>query len=182
MVDAQRIQAAQAGDRDALIALLQEIESHIYRTAYYLTNHEQDASDAAQEALIRIYQKIKLYEEKAQFKTWVQRIVTNVCIDMFRKRKDSISIDQHELVLTSTQSVEDEVISSDFRDQLNRAIEQLPEQHRAVVVLRYLHEFSYDEIAESLDLPLNTVKSYLYRSRQQLQILLQDYQKGGVQG
>ncbi|GIQ62260.1 hypothetical protein PACILC2_08280 [Paenibacillus cisolokensis] len=68
--------------------------------------------------------------------------------------------------------------AKDIRD----AIDRLPEHHRAVVVLRYLQDFSYNEIADSLDLPLNTVKSYLFRARQQLQALLQDYQKGGVRG
>ena len=68
------------------------------------------------------------------------------------------------------------------QEDIREAIDKLPEHHRAVVVLRYLQDFSYNEIADSLDLPLNTVKSYLFRARQQLQSLLQDYQKGGVRG
>lgn len=86
MVEQELIRAAQTGDRDALITLLREIENQVYRTAYYILNDEQDAHDAAQEALIRIYTKIDTYEEKAQFKTWVQRIVTNICIDKFRRK------------------------------------------------------------------------------------------------
>jgi RNA polymerase sigma-70 factor (ECF subfamily) len=74
------------------------------------------------------------------------------------------------------------VLSSYALQDIRSAIEQLPENHRTVVVLRYLQDFSYNEIAESLDLPLNTVKSYLFRARQQLQNLLHDYQKGGVRG
>lgn len=67
-------------------------------------------------------------------------------------------------------------------EEIREAISKLPDHHRTVVVLRYLQDFSYNEIAESLDLPLNTVKSYLFRARQQLQVLLQDFQKGGVRG
>jgi len=182
VVEQGLIRAAQTGDRDALITLLREIETHVYRTAYYILNNEQDALDAAQEALIRIYTKIDSYEEKAQFKTWVQRIVTNICIDKFRRKKPTVSIEEHELVFQGKESVEREVMSGYLAQDIREAIDRLPEHHRTVVVLRYLQDFSYNEIADSLNLPLNTVKSYLFRARQQLQHLLQDYQKGGVSG
>ncbi len=182
MVEHKLIRSAQSGDRDALIALLREIETHVYRTAFYILGNEQDAMDASQEALIRIYTKIDSYEEKAKFTTWVQRIVTNICIDKFRRKKPTVSIDEHEMVFSSTTNVEDEVVSFDLAKDIHEAIEKLPEHHRAVVVLRYVQDFSYSEIADSLDLPLNTVKSYLFRARQQLQSLLQDYRKGGVRG
>ncbi|WP_135546600.1 RNA polymerase sigma factor [Paenibacillus cymbidii] len=182
MVATELIKAAQAGDRDALVTLLREIEPHVYRTAYYMLGNEQDALDVAQEALIRIYTKIQTYEEKALFKTWVQRIVTNICIDKFRKKRPSVSIEEHEMVFTSAHDVEDEVLSTFVAKDIQEAIDKLPAHHRSVVVLRYLHDFSYNEIADSLGLPLNTVKSYLFRARHQLQQLLQDYQKGGVRG
>lgn len=182
MVAPELIKAAQAGDRDALVTLLREIEPHVYRTAYYMLGNEQDALDVAQEALIRIYTKIQTYEEKALFKTWVQRIVTNICIDKFRKKRPSVSIEEHEMVFTSAHDVEDEVLSTFVAKDIQEAIDKLPAHHRSVVVLRYLHDFSYNEIADSLGLPLNTVKSYLFRARHQLQQLLQDYQKGGVRG
>ncbi len=174
------IRAAQSGDRDALIALLREIETHVYRTAYYILNNEQDAMDAAQEALIRIYTKINSYEEKAQFKTWVQRVVTNICIDKFRRAKSSVSIEEHDMVFPTDNNVEEEVMASYAAKDIREAINRLPEHHRTVVVLRYLQDFSYTEIADSLGLPLNTVKSYLFRARRQLQTLLKEYQKGGV--
>lgn len=182
MVEQDLIRAAQTGDRDALITLLREIENHVYRTAFYILKNEQDAHDAAQEALIRIYTKIDSYEEKAQFKTWVQRIVTNICIDKLRKNKPVVSIEEHEMVFEGRDNVEREVMSGYIIQDIREAIDQLPVHHRSVVVLRYLQDFSYNEIAESLNLPLNTVKSYLFRARQQLQHLLQDYQKGGVSG
>ena len=179
-MEQELIRKAQSGDRDALIALLREIETHVYRTAYYILNSEQDALDAAQEALIRIYTRIGSYEEKAQFKTWVQRIVTNICIDKFRRAKATVSIEEHEMVFTTHQDVEEEVMAAYAAQDIREAINRLPEHHRTVVVLRYLQDFSYNEIADSLGLPLNTVKSYLFRARKQLQSLLGEYQKGGV--
>ncbi|MNO01312.1 ECF RNA polymerase sigma factor SigR [compost metagenome] len=74
------------------------------------------------------------------------------------------------------------VLRKDAAKDIHEAIERLPEHHRAVVVLRYLNDFSYNEIADTLNLPINTVKSYLFRARHQLQGMLADYQKGGVRG
>jgi len=85
-------------------------------------------------------------------------------------------------VFEARDSIETEVMSSFDSEEIREAIGKLPEHHRTVVVLRYLQDFSYNEIAESLNLPLNTVKSYLFRARQQLQSLLRDFQKGGVRG
>ncbi|WP_442603666.1 RNA polymerase sigma factor [Paenibacillus sp. KN14-4R] len=182
MIAAELVREAQSGDREALITLLRDIETHVYRTAFYILGNEQDALDASQEALIRIYTKIHSYEEKALFKTWVQRIVTNICIDKFRKKRPQVSIEENDMQFIYSKDVESEVMSTYVAKDVREAIEKLPEHHRTVIVLRYLQDFSYNEIAESLDLPLNTVKSYLFRARQQLQNLLKEYQNGGVRG
>lgn len=182
MIDPGLIKSAQAGDREALVEVLRSIETHVYRTAFYILGNEQDALDASQEALIRIYTRINSYEEKALFKTWVQRIVTNICIDKFRRARPTVSIEEHNFVFSTPSNVEDEVMANYVAKDIHDAIERLPEHHRVVVVLRHLQDFSYNEIAESLNLPLNTVKSYLYRARQQLQLMLREYEKGGVRG
>jgi RNA polymerase sigma factor (sigma-70 family) len=180
--DQERIRAAQQGDREALLDILRGIESTVYRTAYYMLGNEQDALDAAQDALIRIYTKIESYEQKAKFQTWVQRIVTNICIDKLRRKKQTVSIEEHEMVFRAQDNIEEEIERVYLASDIQRAINLLPDAHRTVVVLRYLQDFSYNEIAQSLDLPLNTVKSYLFRARQQLQTLLKDNQEGGVRG
>ncbi len=182
MSEAELIRRAQAGDRDALVELLRSIEHSVYRNAYYILGNEQDALDASQEALIRIYQKIHLFQEKSKFSTWVQRIVSNICMDKFRAKKETVSIDEHELTLPDKTNVEEAILLQSMASDIHRAIAKLPQQYRIVVVLRYLEDFSYQEIADTLEVPLNTVKSYLFRARQQLQDLLYDYQKGGVGG
>lgn len=179
MGEAELIRKAQSGDHEALVELLRTIETSVYRSAFYILGNEQDALDAAQEALIRIYRKIDTYQEKAKFSTWVQRVVSNVCMDKFRAKKETVSIDEHELIIPDRNNVEDEILLNSLSQDIKAAIGKLPKQYRMVVVLRYLEDFSYQEIAEALELPLNTVKSYLFRARQQLQELLHDYEKGG---
>jgi RNA polymerase sigma factor (sigma-70 family) len=180
VVDVNVIRAAKNGDKDSIVKLLKSIENSVYKTAYYILGNEQDAMDASQEALIRVYTKIGTYQEKAKFNTWVQRIVTNVCIDKIRKKKETISIEQDEVLLQDKQNVESEVEKAGEALEIRKAIGKLPAQHRSVVILRYLNDLSYNEIAEAMDLPLNTVKSYLFRARHQLQGLLKEYQRGGV--
>ncbi|RKD23977.1 RNA polymerase subunit sigma [Ammoniphilus oxalaticus] len=180
MTEAELIRAAQTGDTDALIQLLREIENEIYRTAFYVLKNQQDAMDASQEALIRIYKNIKSYQAKAKFSTWTQRIVMNVCMDHFRRKRDAVSIDEHEFPLEDDANVEEEVQLSHMAKDIQDAINLLPSRQRQVVILRYLQDFSYAEISETLELPINTVKSHLFRARQQLKELLSDYEKGGV--
>ncbi|MED2007659.1 sigma-70 family RNA polymerase sigma factor [Brevibacillus borstelensis] len=180
MGEAELIRKAQSGDHEALVELLRTIETSVYRSAFYILGNEQDALDAVQEALIRIYRKIDTYQEKAKFSTWVQRVVSNVCMDKFRAKKETVSIDEHELIIPDRNNVEDEILLNSLSQDIKAAIGKLPKQYRMVVVLRYLEDFSYQEIAEALELPLNTVKSYLFRARQQLQELLHDYEKGGI--
>ncbi|GAA4705971.1 RNA polymerase sigma factor [Brevibacillus fulvus] len=178
--EAELISRAKAGDHEALVELLRSIENSVYRSAYYILGNEQDALDATQEALIRVYRKIDSYQERAKFSTWVQRIVSNICIDKFRSRKETISIEQHELSIPDQHSVEEEILYNGLTRDIESAIQKLPEQYRMVVVFRYLRDMSYQEIADALEIPLNTVKSYLFRARQQLQQMLYDYQKGGI--
>lgn len=180
--DREVIRSAQSGDKEAMIRLLREIETPLYRTAYYFINDEHDAMDITQEALIRIYTGIGSYREQAQFLTWAQRIVTNLCIDRFRKQKKSANIDDLERVLPSSTNVEDEVIQKSTSDDIRKAMVKLPAHYRTVLILRYIQDFSYNEIAELMELPLNTVKSHLFRARKLLQQLLHEYEKGGVRG
>jgi RNA polymerase sigma factor (sigma-70 family) len=180
MSEAELVSRAKAGDREAMVELLRSIENSVYRSAFYILGNEQDALDASQEALIRIYRKIDTYQEKAKFSTWVQRIVSNICMDKFRSKKETVSIEEHELNVSDKHNVEDEIIVNSLTSDIQEAIQKLPKQYRMVVVLRYLEDLSYQEIADTLQLPLNTVKSYLFRARQQLQEMLHEYQKGGI--
>lgn len=181
MQEAELIRAAQAGDRQALIQLLKKVETPLYRTAFYMLKNEHDALDATQEALIKIYKNIHTFELKAKFLTWSQRIITNVCIDKCRQYKENVSVEEHEHVLNqfSSNDVEEIVEKKFLASDLHQAIEQLQDKYRAVIIMRYIQDLSYKEIAEVLDLPLNTVKSYLFRARRQLQEILQREKKDG---
>ncbi len=179
MVSVELIVAAQNGEQEALVSILRAVEPNAYKTAVYLLGNRQDALDATQETLIRISRSIYQYENRALFHTWVHRIVTNLCYDHLRRRQEQVSIDSSELVLSTNEQVEDQVLKAVLVDDVQRAIYALQEPYRSIVVLRYVHQLSYEEVAETTELPLNTVKSHLFRAKTKLQQLLSDYKKGG---
>lgn len=184
MPDSELVKQAQSGHQEALIQLLREIETPLYRTAYYMLGNEQDALDMTQEALIKIYRHIKQFKQQAQFKTWAQRIVTNLCIDLCRQRKQIKVVNQSvdEIKQLPSHRAEEEIEHRLLRGEIEVAICQLSEEQRAAIVLRYMHDFTYQEIAEAMDLPLNTVKSHLFRARKALQKLLSAHEEGGEGG
>lgn len=173
------IQLAKSGDNQALIQVLKSIEPSIYKTAFYFMGNEHDAKDVTQDALMKVYTKLHTFQEKAQFKTWVQRITTNLCMDYFRKKREEISIEGSELPLSLKENLEEDVETKLMLEEVIVEINLLSPPLKAVMILRYLHEFSYQEIATALDIPLNTVKSHLYRGRDHLQAVMIK-KKGGV--
>ncbi|SMO50781.1 RNA polymerase sigma factor [Melghirimyces algeriensis] len=178
MVQGEWVQLAQKGDREALVHLLRELEGPVYRTACYMMGNQHDAMDVAQEALLRIYRNLPGFRYEARVETWAQRIAVRTAIDYLRKRKRTVplkeEVDADRCRLGN--SVERTGISFDVQE----AIHRLPEPQRTAVILRYLHDFTYEEIAETMEIPLNTVKSHLFRARKKLQSWLADYQEGGV--
>lgn len=178
MVDQEIIERAKAGDSEAIVQLLSRMETPVYRTAYYWMGNEQDAMDATQEALLKIYKHLPSFKGDSMLETWAQRIVTNVCMDQFRKRKKVVFIQEeawHE-DRKAVREVERGAIAAD----LKQAIERLPDPQRTAIILRYVQEYNYQEIADAMQLPLNTVKSHLFRARKQLQEWLAEYREGGM--
>ncbi len=177
MLDSALIQRAQTGERKAMVEILSKLETPLYRTAFYLMGNEQDALDATQEALLKVYRYLPSYKGEAMIYTWAQRIVTNVCMDMFRKRKKVVLMEEDTIRedRNAGRDVEKGAVISD----LKQAIRRLPMPQQTAIILRYVQEYNYKEISEAMGLPLNTVKSHLFRGRKQLQKWLSEYQEGG---
>lgn len=174
----EMIQLAKYGDKEVLVDLLRSVEKSIYNTAFYYMGNEHDAKDVTQDALIKIYTKIDTFQEKSQFNTWVQRITYNICMDKFRKNKHEVSIEGAELVLPSDFETEQKIENKIIIEDLISKILMFPEKIKVVMILRYVQEFSYQEISDVLNVPINTVKSYLFRGREKL---LKEYHRGGEQ-
>jgi RNA polymerase sigma-70 factor (ECF subfamily) len=158
----------------------------LYRTALRMTKNESDAEDLVQEAYVKAYRFWDRFEQGSNCRAWLFKIMTNIFINEYRsKTRSPMSVNVDELddnflygqlaVDQTTRNPEQDLFSRIFDDDVKKAVESLPDDFRMVVVLAFLEGFSYQEIADIMDLQLGTVKSRLHRGRKLLQKALWDY-------
>lgn len=142
-----------------------EYKDAIYRLAYSYVKNPEDSLDIVQESIYKAFSSIDSLKEPAFIKTWFYRIVVNTSIDFIRKRKREILIDE-EFIFNN-----DAGHTDTYRDiDLERALDDLPEDYRIIIILRYFEDLKIKEIAEVLDENINTVKTKLYKGLDKLKI------------
>lgn len=151
---------AKNGDQMAFADLVREHQAMVFSLAHYFSRDRATAEDLAQEVFIHLYQNLASIESPAHLKFWLRRVTGHRCIDHARK---------HKMRLVSVDDAPEPVASGDFGDSLmtealRRIVATLPEKPRLVITLRYQEDLDPTEIAELLEMPLNTVKSHLRRS------------------
>lgn len=178
-------QAAQGRER-AFRELLTRYERPVFSLVYRMVRDRNLAEDLAQEAFIRAFNAIKSYDATYKFSSWIFKIANNHTIDYLRKRKlDTVSMDgsptatnsdeaqRTRIVVEATGERPDEYVESkELGGLIEEAIGQLRPEYRAVILLRHVEGYAYEEIADTLELPLGTVKTYLHRARKELKDLL----------
>ena len=166
------IQKAQKGDHDAFAALVDEHQRYVYNLALRVVKDENEALDLAQETFVRAWTALPNFKGQSQFRTWLYRIVTNLCYNRLpnlRRSLNDLGDDvMEEIPEMKFNAPADEFESNETRKHLHQAINQLDEQYRLLVTMRYQNELSYEEIATSLNLPLGTVKTGIFRAKAQL--------------
>ncbi|MDR0405935.1 MAG: RNA polymerase sigma factor [Clostridiales bacterium] len=180
MNDSDLIARAKNGDTAAFETLIEAYQSKVYNLAYKMLYNREDAADAAQDALIKIYKSLGAFQGKSKFSTWVYRLTYNICIDALRRRRtETIPID--DALADGGANPAGEAERRERVREIYRAISGLSPDHRAAVVLRDIDGHSYDEIAEILDCSVGTVKSRISRARDRLKEILYEYseQNGG---
>jgi RNA polymerase sigma-70 factor, ECF subfamily len=188
------VQRAQAGDRDALSALLQSQQTYVYSIAMSLMHNPADAADMTQEAFVRLLRSLGTYRAETKFTTWLYRLVTNICLDGLRRRGRPVdSLDEP----ASTQAGDDaqtpgerladsdrwtqpeeEVQLRESADEVRAALASLPPAQRLALTLHYFQDQRYEDIADVMALPLNTVKSHIRRGKERLALVLSNPAEG----
>lgn len=173
---------AARGRESAFRELLTRYERPVFSLIYRMVRDRTLAEDLAQEAFIRAFNAIGTYKTSYKFSNWILKIANNHTIDYLRKRKlDTVSIDgsphartpdevaQSQLVIESRDENPQEYVEHrELGTQIEGAIAELREEYRTVILLRHVEGYAYDEIADIMDLPLGTVKTYLHRARGEL--------------
>ena len=172
------IRRAQQGETAAFETLVQQHAPFVYNLALRTLNDAHEAEDMAQETFVRAWQALPQFQARAQFRTWLYRIVTNLCYNRLPHLKTELAaLDPAEEVVLSDgrQAVERELLTAELRQQIFTAIDNLPQSYRLLVTLRHLQGLSYQEIAEVTEMPLGTVKTGIFRARQMLQERLSEW-------
>ena len=167
---------AQQGSDEAFTQIVETYQKPVYNLCYRMLGEPGAAEDAAQETFLRVYQNLHRYDPSRAFGTWILSIAAHYCIDLLRKKKFVMfSMDaendngmEFELPDASAPDPEDESVKRELHNRLHLLLKDLDETDRAAVIMRYWHDFSEKEIAQSLDLTVSAVKSRLHRSRKAL--------------
>lgn len=165
--EGQLIQRASKGESVAFELISDLYRPTLYQVAKRMLRNTDDANDAVQETLVKAFRAIKDFDPNRPLKPWLCRICSNVCIDMVRSRKhESEPLDQHEYMLCdSSESLSTQAEESFEREQVMDAIDRLPAKYRRIVFLRHFRHMDVNEIADELQAPEGTIKSWLFRAR-----------------
>ena len=182
------VACAKRGDEDAFRELLRRYERPVFALLYRMVRDRAQAEDLAQETFVKILNGIRSYRPEFKFSSWVFKIANNVAIDHLRRRGlDTISLHgapdatTPERIAATTLQLPDrretpleELEARELGSAIERAIGRLRPEYRSCILLRHVEGHSYEEIADMLELPLGTVKTYIHRARNELRVYLED--------
>ena len=176
----QWVDAARKGDQSAFEQLVRLYEKRVLALTTRMCKNPADAEEAAQEAFLAAWQGLPFFRGDASFSTWLYRLASNACVDLLRRegRRQSAagpSLNDEEVQLEvpdTAPSPQEQAERSELRQQIEAGLQALTPDHRQVLLLREMHQLSYDEIAQTLDVDVGTVKSRINRGRKQLRNFL----------
>ena len=171
------IKKAQQGDKRAWLSLVKQYEKPIYHTCLRMVSNPDDALEIMQESFISIYRSLDKYRFESSFKTWAIAIANRRCVEFYRARKVLDEEKQEMLIAQTTEpdSADLVMFMAQQNKQVVRLLKTLPWAQKEVIELKFFQHFTFEQIAEQLDVSTNTVKSRLYTAlgklKQELEVL-----------
>jgi RNA polymerase sigma-70 factor, ECF subfamily len=181
-VDRVLVEKTKLGERNAFAELVELYKDKIFNYLYRLTGSREDAEDLAQETFLRAYAKIDTFDTALRFSPWIYRIAQNAAVDLMRKRKPLVYLDEPASsdgeggvawqIASDCPGPDEQVSFAYLKLEMEEALMLLPLAYRSVLLLRYTQEMSYEDMARALELPVTTVKTRLHRAREALRTSL----------
>jgi RNA polymerase sigma-70 factor (ECF subfamily) len=185
--DEALVRSAQKGDLNAFEELVARHRDKIYGRAFSMMRNEEEAVDLSQEAWVKAWQKLSQFEGESSFATWLTRITINLCLDRIRKQKrqrtesieemneESGGVERQMPVVTVNPT--ERLERGELRQRIDKALDQLSEAHRTVLVLHEFEDMEYKNIAKTMNCSIGTVMSRLFYARRKMASLLADLKK-----
>lgn len=163
------INEVRGGSKDQYRFLVERYHRGLVQHLYNILRDGHMAEDVAQDAFIRAYEKLHLYDEAYAFSTWLYKIADNLAYRHIKKQKSVTDIDQlQEYIADDRPAASEEADKALAKKAVHRALDTLPHDYRQVVTMYYWDSRSYEEIAEIIERPIGTVRTWLYRAKDQL--------------
>ncbi|HET8851759.1 MAG TPA: sigma-70 family RNA polymerase sigma factor [Ktedonobacteraceae bacterium] len=172
MSDTELVELVLAGDQNAFAVLVERYKDAVQNLSYRMLSNTTEAEDVTQEAFVRAYTQLATYKPVHKFSTWLLSIASHLAIDQLRRRRFLTlpleDVPFLEWVADIGAGPEQSALEGEQQDEIQQYLQRLPGKYRAVIVLRYWYDFSYEEIATALKLTPPLVKARLHRARELL--------------
>lgn len=173
MDELEMIELAKKGDEKAFDELVEKFGDKVFTESYYLMGNREDAMDVSQLVFLRIFLGIKHFKGESKLSTWIYRITINTALREIKKRSRRPPIEDPEDV-----DPQDEVIRHDEQGIAMIALNELPEQYRAIIIMRELNDMSFKDIADSLGISVNLAKVRAFRAKQKFKTIIEEIENG----
>lgn len=188
--DLTLVKRARSGDQCALKLLIERYQRKVYSVALGMVKDREEAMDVSQEAFVKVYRYLDHFKGDSSFYTWLYRITVNICIDVLRRRAASrgehVEFDeniQHDSAEANIGALgsrlgtnpQKTLLRKELAAKIEEALQEVPEKHRAILLLRELEGMSYEDLARTLQIPKGTVMSRLFHARAKMQTILNKY-------
>ena len=168
-VPTEELLKARLGDREAFRTVVEKLGRYVYNLSYRMTYSSSDAEDLTQEIFLRLYQNLGKYDPTFRFGPWFRTMATNTALNYRRSRRTRPTPIENVEV-----SVEPEE-PGEFPERFRKVIQDLPEEYRMVVTLKYLEDLAIEDIAGAMGRPAGTIKTWLFRARDMLKDKMKDW-------
>lgn len=159
------------GEGDAAGGLVDRYQKPLFNVALRMLDNAQDAEDVTQTVFFNAFLKLRTYDPRYKFFSWVYRMAVNESLNLLKSRKQTMTLDD-EPAIPAPEDTADE--ATELQRQVGNALMSLKPDDRAVMILRHFVFFSYEEIADVLEIPVKTVKSRLFTARERLRLILRE--------
>jgi len=188
--DLTLVQRVRTGDQRAFKTLVERYQKKVFSVALGMLKDREEARDVSQEAFVKVYKYLDHFKGDASFYTWLYRITVNICIDVMRRKgaskgdqvefDETIQLDTSEANLGALGSKlgtnpQKAMLRKELAEKIEAALKEVPEKHRAILLLRELEGMSYEDLARTLEIPKGTVMSRLFHARLKVQKVLSEY-------